>query len=387
MHANQTPDGVAAPVPREKMSPSARKLRDFYARVPDAPLFQKEFGYYCLERWYEQGLDRDADLAEMFGYDDVAVHGLGQLGSCEAAFRPPFEEKVIEDRGDHEVVQDFAGRHVLCFKNRRSGFMPEYLDHPVKDLRTWEERCKWRLDPATPERYADLDERMARARADAAKGMVISQHMVGGYMYLRSLIGPVDLMYALYDMPELIHECMRTWFALADAVTARHQQYVTLDEIRLDEDISYNHGALISPEMMKEFIFPYYQQLITNAKARQLDGSRHLYVHVDTDGYAPSVIPPYVEAIGLDVMGPFEVAAGCDVVAIGRQHPGLAISGGIDKRVLAKDKHAIDRHVEAILPVMRRRGGYLPTCDHGVPEEVSLENYMHYRKRCLELGG
>ena len=65
---------------------------------------------------------------------------------------------------------------------------------------------------------------------------------------------------------------------------------------------------------------------------------------------------------------------------------GIAIFGGIDKRILATTKDKIDKELERILPVMRERGGYIPTCDHGVPEEVSLENYMHYRKRALELG-
>jgi hypothetical protein len=35
---------------------------------------------------------------------------------------------------------------------------------------------------------------------------------------------------------------------------------------------------------------------------------------------------------------------------------------------------------------MRERGGYIPTCDHGVPAEVSYENYLYFRKRMLELG-
>ena len=74
------------------------------------------------------------------------------------------------------------------------------------------------------ERYADLDERMARAQAEAATGKMITQNLVGGYMYLRSLIGPADLFYAFYDMPDLIHDCMRTWLAVADAVIARFEQ-------------------------------------------------------------------------------------------------------------------------------------------------------------------
>ena len=87
------------------------------------------------------------------------------------------------------------------------------------------------------------------------------------------------------------------------------------------------------------------------------------------------------QEIGMDYMSPFEVAAGCDVVATGKRYGNLLMLGGIDKRVLAQGKDAIDREMDRILPVMKRRGGYIPTSDHGVPEEVSFENYVHFRKR------
>jgi len=381
-------DGISQMVPREQMVPSARKWRDAYARVPGAPLFQREFGFYCLEQWYEQGLDSDADKAKLFGYDPLGSFGLRGTGWVTVDFSPPFEEEVIEDRGEHEVVRDAAGRHTLCFKGRRSGFMPEYIDHPVKDHKTWEEDCKWRMDPASPERWGEAFLKgITQAKEAAGQGKMICQRVIGGYMYLRSLIGPADLLYAFYDMPELIHDCMQTWLTLVDAVVARHQEHVTLDELFLAEDICYNHGPLISPDMMREFLFPYYQQLVTNVKARQIDKSRHLYVQIDTDGNCLPVIDIYGEQIGMDVMSPFEVASGCDVVEVGRRWPDLVIHGGIDKRVLASSKKAIDEMVERIIPPLRERGGYIPTCDHGVPAEVSLENYMHYRKRCLELGG
>jgi len=45
--------------------------------------------------------------------------------------------EILEDRGEHEVERDHAGRHVLYFKGRRSGFMPEYIEHPVKDRKSW----------------------------------------------------------------------------------------------------------------------------------------------------------------------------------------------------------------------------------------------------------
>ena len=62
------------------------------------------------------------------------------------------------------------------------------------------------------------------------------------------------------------------------------------------------------------------------------------------------------------------------------------MSGGIDKRILAQGREAIDAHLEYILPAMKARGGYIPTCDHGVPEEVPYADYLYYRKRCVELG-
>ncbi len=376
-------DGIHRPVPREAMTLGPRKMRDIYAIKPGAGFYQKEFGYYCLENWKAQGMPQDVPRHELFGFDPPGGWGLWGLGWCEAAFEPDFQEAVLEDRGEHEVVRDKAGRHVLCFKGRRNGFMPEYLDHPVKDWKSWEEEVKWRLNPKTPSRYQSIPQTVKKGFDLIGQGAIVTQHVIGGYMYLRSLIGPGEVLYKFHDEPELIHDCMKSWLELADAITAEHQKHVTVDELFFGEDICFNHGPLISPDMMREFLLPYYGQLLANMKARQIDKSRHLYFQIDTDGFANPTIPIYQE-LGMDVMSPFEVASGCDVVEIGRRYPELVMTGGVDKRELAKGKEAIDRLVDRIFPIMHARGGYIPTCDHGVPEEVSYKDYLHYRKRCLE---
>ena len=373
-------------LPREKMAPSVQKYWDYMNVKPDAPIYQREFGYYCLDKWRrEEGLSPDEDLSKLFGFDAPALVTLGGLGGCEAPFEPQFEVEVLEDRGEHELVRDFAGRHVLYFKGRRNGFMPEYVDHPVKDQKTWEEQCLWRLDPHSPERIKKLDEALPKVIEGAKKGFAVRQYIVGGYMYLRSLIGPEQLLYMFSDDPELIETCMEQWFALADSVMARHQQQVSVDEILLDEDICYNHGPLISPDMIRRFLMPYYQQLMTNARARQLDKSRTVRYHIATDGFFDPVMDLYRE-LGMGCASPFEVAAGSDVIRTGEKYPDLLISGGLDKREMAKGKDAIDRMVDRILPIMKKRGGYIPTCDHGVPEEVKLEDYIYLRKRLQEFG-
>ena len=369
-------------------------MRDFYAIKAGAPVYMKEFGFYCLDTWADQGHVKRAEefadngafeayLAELFGFDTGGVFALWSAGWCEAELFPQFETKVLSCDGEYEIVQDFAGRHVKCFKGRRNGFMPEYIDHPVKDMRSWEEEIKWRMNPDTPGRFASFPATVQAAAAAAVEGSIVRQGVAGGYMYLRSLIGPEDLLYKFYDEPELIHACMETWLVLADRVAAEHQKGVTLDEVFFAEDNCYNHGLLISPEMIREFMFPYYQQLLANVRSRQLDKGRTLYINVDTDGFCDPVIPLYRE-IGLDLMSPFEAASNCDVVRTGAEYPDLRISGGIDKRILATTPEKIDRELERIMPPMRARGGYIPTCDHGVPEEVSFENYVYYRERMRE---
>jgi uroporphyrinogen decarboxylase len=359
-------------------------MRDFYDLKSDAPVYQKEFGYYCMDAWKAQGFVKEGDnLDELFGFDPPGKYCLGNLGGCEAAFLPAFDVKVLEDQGDYELVQDFAGRAVKYFKGRRNGFMPEYIDHPVKDDKTWEERCLWRLDPKNPGRLPGITQDAAKAEAAASEGQIIGAYMVGGYMYLRSLFGPVDLLYAFYDKSGLVKRCMEAWLTLADGVLSIMQKTVTIDELFFDEDICYNHGSLISADMIHEFLFPYYRQLIGNVKQRQLDKSRRLHFQLATDGFSDAVIPLYRE-LGMDYLAPFEVASGCDVVRTGKEYPDLLISGGFDKRILAKGKDAIDREVDRIMPFMKKRGGYIPTCDHGVPEEVRFDDYLHYRKRMRE---
>jgi len=55
--------------------------------------------------------------------------------------------------------------------------------------------------------------------------------------------------------------------------------------------------------MIREFLMPYYQQLIANLRSRQIDKKRHLWIQVDTTRLPP-VIDVYRDGIGMDSMSP-----------------------------------------------------------------------------------
>lgn len=366
------------------MTPGQR-YRAIYEFTPVDHLPRQEFYIWeeAIADWKEQGMPEDWQERNIFNFDPPGKLAVGwDLGCCEPPLVPYYEQKVIESQGEYEVIQDIAGRWLKVFTGRRHGFMPDYIRHPVTSMKDWVEDVAPRLDPNNPDRWVGIEDHCRAKGAQAeAEGQMLTQGIIGGYMFLRALIGPEEVLYAFCDQPELIRTMMEGWFELVDAALARIQGVIELDEFLLDEDICYNAGLLISPTMFEEFLLPYYQQLVSNARSRQ---KKRLYLHIDTDGKCMPSIPLYLKA-GMDAMSPFEVASGCDVVEISKQYPNLIISGGIDKRVLAAGKDAIDAHLQYIMPAMVARGGYIPTCDHGVPNDLSFEDYMYYRTRICEL--
>lgn len=364
---------------------SGERVRATYEFKPVDHLFRREFYIWseAIERWRQEGLPKDWEAQNLFMFDPPGMVDVGlNLGWCEPPFLPDYEDKVIKDEGDTEIIQDTAGRWLRVFKGRRHGFMPDYIKHPVTGMKDWEEEVAPRLNPDDESRYAVLNGQCAYAeQRREQEQLMVRQGMVGGYMYLRALMGPEDLLYAFCEQPDVIRAMMTRWMDMMNAGLERIQARVELDELAIGEDICYKGGLLISPDMVREFLLPYYQDVVSKARARQ---KRKLYFNVDTDGWAEPAIPLYLEA-GMDIMDPWEVASGCDVVKIGREWPDLVMTGGIDKRILAAGKDEIDKHLEYIIPPMLERGGYIPTCDHGVPTEVSFENYMHYRRRMCEL--
>ncbi|MHC4713350.1 MAG: uroporphyrinogen decarboxylase family protein [Planctomycetota bacterium] len=359
-----------------------RATHDF---KPVDHLYRKEFYIWdeARERWRGEGMPEGVSEEDLFGFDERANIQSSLLGWCEPAFVPAIEERILEAGNDYEIVIDNAGRTVKFFKGRRHGFMPTYLKHAVASDKDWYETIAPLFSPDTPSRWDGFDETIAAHRAAEAEGRFIQFDLIGGYMYLRALVGPVDVCYMFVDNPKLIHAMMQSWLDLADAVSARIQEHVEFDEVFIAEDICYNHGLLISPSMVREFIFPYYSRLLENVRSRQ---KRRPHFHVDTDGNVDEAIDLYLE-VGMDKMSPFEVAANNDVIEVAEKYPDLIIEGGIDKRLIAAGPPAIDEHLERIIPFMVKRGGYTPTCDHGVPDNVSYADYMHYRRKMMELDG
>ena len=254
--------------------------------------------------------------------------------------------------------------------------MPQFLKFPVSNRRDWE-NIKWRLDPASPERYPDWKEvRNRYADRDFMLGLLIC----GAYGLPRNLFGEEHLAYMYYDDPGLIHDIAEHWVEFYKGICDRTLPNLDIDCVYIWEDMAFKSGPLIGPNLFEEFMLPYYKEVIAHIRSY---GIRHIMV--DSDGNNWRLLDLFVEA-GVNVFLPLEIAAAMEPVEIREKYGRkLVLWGGIDKRVLSKDKAAIEHELKRKVPQMIDSGGYIPGVDHTVPPDVPFENYKFYTELLREL--
>ncbi|MDO8686104.1 MAG: uroporphyrinogen decarboxylase family protein [Clostridiales bacterium] len=192
----------------------------------------------------------------------------------------------------------------------------------------------------------------------------------GFFWYPRSLLGIEEHFYTFYDDPELMHRLNRKLTEFNIQVIEEFCKIIIPDFMTFAEDMSYNKGPMISYELFKDFLLPYYKQVVPVLK------KYNIITIIDTDGNVEEMIPWLIEA-GIEGVLPLERQAGVEVERIRRNYPNFLMIGGYDKMVMNKGEAEMRKEFERLMPVMKS-GGFIPSCDHQTPPGVSLENYRIY---------
>jgi len=229
-----------------------------------------------------------------------------------------------------------------------------------------------------PKLYAKerIDRAAKEARRLAAaheRGEFTVRFILNGFFwYPRRLLGIEGHLYAFYDQPELMHRINQDLLAFNLEAIKRVCAIIKPDLLSFMEDMSYNHGPMLSEACFEEFLRPYYLEI---SKALRACG---VPFFVDTDGLVDRLVPWLLDC-GVDGLLPLERQSGVDVVALREKYPGLLMLGGFDKMVMNRGEAAIRGEFERLLPLMKA-GGYIPSVDHQTPPGVSLEDYRLYIK-------
>ncbi len=207
--------------------------------------------------------------------------------------------------------------------------------------------------------------------AEQQSGNVALWFTVDGFFWFaRKLLGIERHLYAFYDQPELMHRIntdLATWILrVIDQVCS----ICTPDFMTFAEDLSYNHGPMLSADMFDEFMRPYYAQIVPSLK------TKGVIPLVDSDGDIST--PAYwFENVGLEGILPLERQAGVDMAQLRVDHPRMKFIGHFDKMTMNKGEAVMRAEFERLLPTASK-GGFLISCDHQTPPGVSYKNYQLY---------
>ncbi len=358
----------------DAMTSRDRLLAFFAGKPADRLPFINQWGPWeeTRRRWKQEGMANDDDWYSLFGFDPHTSDLGVRFGIC-----PECEWQQVDEDDDYTTFRD--GHGVLQRARRDGTSMPEWLDYPVRDRKSWEEH-KWRFDPDTPERFPPDWSTRARQLGDSGDLTSVCPYPYGFLSGPRTMMGVEASLYAMADDPELILDINETLCRLWESLLNRIYDEVRLDAFHAWEDMAGKNGSLISPAMFRRFLTPYYSRIMGIAAAR---GTTIRLV--DSDGYMHGLTPLFLEA-GMTGLYPYEVQAGNDLVFLLTQHPNLRALGHIDKRAMAKGTDAMDAEVERLMPILET-GRFIPHMDHSVPPDVSWENYQYMVWRWKELVG
>ncbi len=375
------------------MTPRERFLTTMHFGRPDkVPLQPGGPRESTLAAWHQQGLPEDVNwypyLMDLLGIESEATKPRVDPG-VSFIMIPTFKEKVLEHRDRHYIVRAWMGaiteisdEYDYTYIRRAKDFVTrKWHRFPVESRADFEEKLKWRYDPQAPSRFPDdFDARCAELRE---RDYVMTLSFSGPFWQMREWCGMEGLCILMAEQPEFVDEMAAFWTDFMLRTLAPILRHAPPDHVVINEDMAYKMHSMISPKMVRRFLMPAWEQWLAAIKA----GNPETVVDMDSDGYNAELLPLWVE-VGFDACSPMEVAAGNDIVAYRRQYGArIAYRGGIDKRALAKGGDVMRAEIMRVVPPLLETGGYIPSCDHGVPPDISWPNFIKYTRLLAELTG
>lgn len=344
-----------------------------------------------LAAWHRQGLPEDVDwydyLLRTLDIEPPQTQPRVDLG---VSFKmiPTFEEKVLEHRDGHYVVQDWMGaiteisdEYDYTYIRQAKDFVTrKWHRFPVQNHKDWEEKIKWRYVPDHPERFpSDFEERCRVLRdRDYSLELIFN----GPFWQLREWVGFESLCTMMVTDPDFVDEMAAFWTEFVMRTLEPILERVELDFVEFAEDMAYKAHSMISPAMVRRFLEPSYETWLPAIKS-----SGCPIVSIDSDGYIADLIPIWVE-VGVNCTRPVEVAAHNDIVAYRRQYGRkLAFRQGVDKRCVAAGGEVLREEVTRVVLPLLEDGGFIAGIDHGIPPDISWPNMVEFVRLLAQLTG
>jgi len=325
-----------------------------------------------IEGWAD-GNDKDRAVGAKLGFD----FNWQTMFGGNANLDPVFETRVIEEMPDGmRKVQSSWG--VINLEKPGVSSIPSEVDHLLKDRAAWEELYLPRLRPSTSRVDSAA---LRRMKEGPRRAEPLGLHCGSLFGAIRDWVGLIGISYLQADDERLYDEIIDTLGSLAYSVVEQILAvYDDFDYAHFWEDICFKNGPLVVPSVFREKVGPHYARISQLVHSHGID-----IVSLDCDGLIDSLVPIWVEN-GVNTMFPIEVGTWKASIAPWRARFGRELRGvgGMDKKVFAYDRAAIDAEIERLRPLVDL-GGYIPCPDHRIAPDATWDNVRYYCDRMREV--
>jgi hypothetical protein len=276
---------------------------------------------------------------------------------------------VLED-SDEQRVERWGDGTVWQFK-KQGDYNYHRLEVPIHTHDDWRRYKERFLDPDDPARFPDdWAQRVAEYR-QADYPLMLKHH--GIYGFARNNLGDEQLMVAMYDQPDFVHDLMDSYTDIVLSIWEKVASTLQIDVVECWEDMASRSAMLISPAMFEEFMAPNLRKVSAFARRHGIP-----VVLVDSDGRVDQLAGLLADC-GVNAFYPVEVGAGNDPFAMHQQHPSLGLLGALRKEALCdgSTRAAVDIELAKAQRLLQA-GRFIPAVDHGPLSNTDPELYLYF---------
>ncbi|MFH0797589.1 MAG: uroporphyrinogen decarboxylase family protein [Candidatus Omnitrophota bacterium] len=213
------------------------------------------------------------------------------------------------------------------------------------------------------------------------EGMGLICSVGGLWEYVWQLMGFESFSMALADNPELVEKMFHRVREIVYEIFTNLMDFDGIDAMWFCDDIAYTEGLMISPDILRKYLFPWYK------KMAKICHDRGLPVLYHSDGNLWQVMGDIIDA-GINAIHPIEPKAmdigklkkevGDRLCLIGNIDLGYTLTRGTPEEV----EEEVRQRIKDIAP----GGGYCVGSSNTVTNYVPLENYQAMIEATLKYG-
>jgi len=243
-------------------------------------------------------------------------------------------------------------------------------------ITSWEDFEKYRFPVPSDFDYHNFEQ----VRNLLPDGMGVVGQYGDIFTMVWELMGFESFSLALFDNPELVQALFDKIGQLVLSMFEHLAQCDVVDVLWYSDDIAYVTGLMMSPQVLRQYFFPWLAKIGDLAHAAR----KPLIYH--TDGLLYPVMEDIIRC-GVDALHPIEPQAMALAEVKSRYGDRLCLIGHVDVDLLTRGTPAEIREiVRQNIEAAAYNGGYIVGSGNSIPEYVRYENYLAMLNAAREFG-